>query len=177
MDNKTALEALQQVIIAGRSMGYQGHDPNEIAALLDETEYLVGLIIRGELDTFSDHLYHMAKKFPKCAFLPIRYNLKEPKPSEHEIYLLRAKELGISFVDLIVFKPEQDALDSLPAQVAKRLSVIPLKRAGTLLFVATAQPQNMTITDELRLVSRCTIRAVMAPPSDIAEALEKYYPE
>ncbi|GEM_PF-6853372 len=77
MHSKNALDALQWVIITGRSMGYEGRDPKDIANLLDEAEYLVSLILRGTPQEFSEHLDHIANKFPMCKYAVHKYRQAE----------------------------------------------------------------------------------------------------
>lgn len=77
MHSKNALEALQSVIIAGRSMGYSDSNPQQIASLLDEAEYLVSLILRDEHEEFAEQLNHIGAKFPQFAYIAQHYHQKE----------------------------------------------------------------------------------------------------
>ena len=92
-----------------------------------------------------------------------------------QVYEAKAHEMGVGYVDLSVFKPETSAINIVPQHVAKRHNVLPLKKDGTFLYVAMADPNNITAADDLRLVSRCSIRGVLASPMDIEEAIGKLY--
>ncbi len=91
------------------------------------------------------------------------------------VYEAKAHEMGVGYVDLSVYKPEASAVNIVPQHVAKRHNVLPLKKDGTFLYVAMADPNNITAADDLRLVSRCSIRGVLASPLDIEEAIGKLY--
>ena len=91
------------------------------------------------------------------------------------VYEAKAQELGLPFVDLSVYKPDPSALNVIPAHIAKRHSVVPVKKDGNMLYVAMSDPNNITAQDDLRLVSRCTIRGVMAVPAHIEDALSRLY--
>ena len=92
-----------------------------------------------------------------------------------KVYEAKAQELGVPFADLSKFKPEPSALNVVPEHVAKRHNVIPLKKDGLNLWVAMTDPGNLQASDDLRLVSRCSIKPVLAPPIDIEEAIGRNY--
>ena len=92
-----------------------------------------------------------------------------------DVYEAKAQEMGVPFVDLTVYKPAQDAISAVPEHVVKRLNVLPLKKENNILFVAMADTSNIAAVDDLRLVSRCTVRGVLAAPDQIEDALGKYY--
>ncbi len=72
--------------------------------------------------------------------------------SKH-VYESRAQEMGVPFVDLAVFKPDPGAINLVPAHVAKRHNVLPVKKDGNILYVAMADPNNITASVDLRAVS------------------------
>ncbi len=91
------------------------------------------------------------------------------------VYEAKAHELGQPFVDLTVYKPDQSALNVVPAHVATRHNVLPVKKDGNILYVAMADTNNITAADDLRLVSRCTVRGVLAVPDHITDAIARLY--
>ncbi len=92
-----------------------------------------------------------------------------------KVYEAKAQEMGVQYANLAIFKPEPSAINVVPEHVAKRHNVMPLKKQDNILFVAMADPGNLQASDDLRLVSRCTIRPVMAPPADIEETIGRSY--
>ena len=92
-----------------------------------------------------------------------------------KVYEAKAQEMGVPFADLSKFKPEPSAISVVPEHVAKRHTVLPLKKDGTMLWVAMGDPGNLQASDDLRLVSRCTIKPVLAPPADIEDAIGRNY--
>src|SRR5580700_9120766 len=95
--------------------------------------------------------------------------------SAKHVYESRAQEMGVPFVDLAVFKPDPSAINLVPAHVAKRHNVLPVKKDGNILYVAMADPNNITASDDLRLVSRCSVRGVLAAPDEIEDAIGRMY--
>ncbi len=92
-----------------------------------------------------------------------------------DVYEAKAQELGVPFVDLSVYKPEASAINIVPENVAKRHNVLPVKKDGNTLFVAMSDTNNLTAQDDLRLVSRCQVRAVLAVPEQIEDAISRNY--
>ncbi len=97
--------------------------------------------------------------------------------SERDVTEARAQEQGIPFVDLNKFAPEPSAVNVVPENIAKRHNVIPVKKdsATNTLLVAMADTNNPYAADDLRMVSRCTIRAALAAPSAIEDAIARVY--
>jgi type IV pilus assembly protein PilB len=84
--------------------------------------------------------------------------------------------MGIPFVDLTKFPSESSAVNVVPEHIAKRHNVIPVKKdASNVLYVAMADVNNIYALDDLRMVSRCTIKSVLAAPSAIEEAIARAY--
>ena len=92
-----------------------------------------------------------------------------------DVYEAKAQELGVPFVDLSVYKPDPSAINVVPEHVAKRHSVLPVKKDGNVLYVAMANTNNINAADDLRLVSRCQVRGVLAVPEHIEDSISRHY--
>jgi type IV pilus assembly protein PilB len=97
--------------------------------------------------------------------------------NERDVTEARAQEMGVPFVDLSRVAPESAAVNVVPENIAKRYNVIPVKKdsATNTLFVAMSDVNNPYAADDLRVVSRCTIRAVLAAPGAIEDAISRIY--
>lgn len=91
------------------------------------------------------------------------------------IYEAKAAETSKSFVDLGVYKPEQTAVNVVPVNIAKRFTALPIKKEGNILYVAMSNPDDLQALDSLRLVSRCTIRGILAVPDHIEDFINRLY--
>ena len=92
-----------------------------------------------------------------------------------DVYESKAQEMGVPFVDLTVYKPDQSALNVVPEHIAKRHNALPIKKDGTILYVAMSEVNNITAADDIRLVSRCTVKGVLAVPEHIEDAITRLY--
>jgi len=86
-----------------------------------------------------------------------------------------AAELRLSYVDLQDMLPEDDVLDGLPRSVVKRHTCLPLFEDGGQLLVACAHEPTPDLEDEVRLRFGMSMRAVLAVPRQVNQAIAKYY--
>jgi type IV pilus assembly protein PilB len=81
----------------------------------------------------------------------------------------------VPVAELAEFEPSSKALETLPADMATRLNVLPLVREGDLLMLALAEPLNVEQLHLLRFVSQCRLVAVLAAGDDIRQAIGRCY--
>jgi type IV pilus assembly protein PilB len=98
------------------------------------------------------------------------------KASEWEVAATLGKQLNVPFITLAHYDIDPDVLKSIPADLARKYKIVPVDRTGDSLTVALADPSNIYLLDELRLLTQCQIIPVISFESDIKEAIEKYYP-
>ncbi len=94
---------------------------------------------------------------------------------EIEITKMLARQFHVPAVDLSRFEVDEKIIKLVPADVALKHSVLPLKRDGRSLTVAMAEPGNMQIVDDLKFITRCDIVPVIAGEFTLRTAIEKYY--
>ena len=76
-----ALRALHRVLLQARFLAYTGQDGKKVAALLDDAEYLVALLMRGERSggEFRSYLEGMGRKFPELSGLVTEFDEGTPR--------------------------------------------------------------------------------------------------
>ena len=87
----------------------------------------------------------------------------------------RAQELGVPYVDLNTFTIDPSAVNVVPERIARQHKVVPILKDGNVLTVAMSDVNNVLAFDDLRLVSRCTIRPALAAADAIEEAINRAY--
>ncbi len=95
--------------------------------------------------------------------------------TEVDAYAAWAASEGLPFVDLTKHRPESTALNVVPQALVEKHNAIPVRKQDQILFVAMADPRNIVATDEIRLASKLTVRAIAAAPGDIAAAIKASY--
>jgi type IV pilus assembly protein PilB len=78
-------------------------------------------------------------------------------------------------VDLSRFEVDPKIIKLVPADVAIKHTVLPLKREGRTLTVAMADPTNVGVIDDLKFITRFDIFPVIAGEYTLRNAIEKYY--
>ncbi|RYG47651.1 type II/IV secretion system protein, partial [bacterium] len=63
----------------------------------------------------------------------------------------------------------------VPERVVKQNNAIPVKKDGTVLYVAMTNPSNIVALDEIKIASGCRVIPVLALPGAIEDAIKKYY--
>lgn len=95
---------------------------------------------------------------------------------EREELQAKAQEAGIGFVDLDRVRSEPDAIACLSRILVTQHNVIPVKRDGSSLWLAMSDDRGGSILDAVREATGCQVIPVLATPSDIQSAIQRYYP-
>lgn len=88
---------------------------------------------------------------------------------------LVADQVGSRYIDLKTIEIAQETLKKLPSKFASHYKIIPLAYKDGTLTIATSDPMNIHLLDEVSVVSGCSIQTVLASEKEILEAIRKYY--
>ena len=96
----------------------------------------------------------------------------------NEVALLKSlsKSHNMPAVDLLKVEPDEKVLRAVPAEMAHKYRILPLRREGQKLTVAITDPWNHEATDTLRFATRYEIFPVLAGEVSMQAQLEKFYP-
>src|SRR5262245_58981709 len=86
------------------------------------------------------------------------------------------QQLGLHLLDLSEITVDEQALTLVREELARKYVALPIEVEGrSSLTVAMADPLNVAALEDLRFHSGMFIKPVLALPSAIAEAIERYY--
>ncbi|MEQ1690677.1 MAG: ATPase, T2SS/T4P/T4SS family [Gemmatimonas sp.] len=94
---------------------------------------------------------------------------------ETEVVRMLARQYRMPAVDLSRFEIDTRLLKLIPAELASKHTVLPLKRDGRQLTVAIADPTAMGVVDDLKFITRYDIVPVLAGEFSMRSAIEKHY--
>ncbi|WP_353265643.1 ATPase, T2SS/T4P/T4SS family [Gemmatimonas sp.] len=94
---------------------------------------------------------------------------------ETEVVRMLARQFRMPAVDLARFEVDTRLLKLIPAELATKHTVLPLKRDGRQLTVAIADPTSMSVVDDLKFITRYDIIPVLAGEYSMRAAIEKHY--
>ncbi|MCX6830019.1 MAG: ATPase, T2SS/T4P/T4SS family [candidate division Zixibacteria bacterium] len=86
-----------------------------------------------------------------------------------------SERLGIPQISLGSLVIDSMVVAMVPVEVARRYSLIPIFRIGKTLTVAMAEPLNIIAIEELKYITKCDVKRVIASPTEIASAIDQYY--
>ncbi|MDH3547438.1 MAG: ATPase, T2SS/T4P/T4SS family [Gammaproteobacteria bacterium] len=93
--------------------------------------------------------------------------------TENDVLRALGEQLGVPFVRVRPGLFDPDTASLLDISVARRLCVMPLFRVRSVLYLATAKPQDMPTFEEVSERLQCVVRPVLARKEDILKLLNE----
>ncbi|MDX2194141.1 MAG: type IV-A pilus assembly ATPase PilB [Gemmatimonadales bacterium] len=94
---------------------------------------------------------------------------------ELDLTRVLAKQTRIPAVDLTKFEVDPKILKLVPAAMALKSNVLPLKREGRTLTVAMADPTDQSLLDDLKFITRYDLFPVITGEFTLRTLIEKHY--
>src|SRR6185312_11421127 len=94
---------------------------------------------------------------------------------ELEITKVLARQFRMPAVDLSRFEVDPKILKLVPADMAAKGVVLPLKREGRTLTVAMADPSDLGLLEDLKFITRFDLFPVIAGEYTLRTLIEKHY--
>ena len=88
-----------------------------------------------------------------------------------------AERMNVEYVDLDNIPLNAEVVKMIPEQTARKYNVIPVKKIGRRMMVATNDPMNFYVFEDLRVITGCNITAQLATKNAINRAIGKMYSE
>ena len=95
--------------------------------------------------------------------------------NEHNMVTFLARQLHLPYIDIEKQLVDPDSVRMIPAEMARRITAIPLYRDKEALVVAMADPLNIFGLDDMQKAAGKEIRQVVATRGDIQKAISSYY--
>ncbi|MCP4762433.1 MAG: type II secretion system protein GspE, partial [archaeon] len=87
--------------------------------------------------------------------------------SEDQLAEAISERLEIQKISLKSLVIDPRIISKVPVELARRYELIPVFKIGDMMTVAMADPLNIIAIDELKYLSKCNIKRVIASASDI----------
>lgn len=95
--------------------------------------------------------------------------------SETQVVHALSTRLKVPYIDLITAKIDIEAVKKIPEEVARKNTVIGYRIANGRLYVATNDPVNFYIFEELKITAGMEIHPMLATKSAINDAIDRAY--
>ena len=103
------------------------------------------------------------------------YLVKKGLVTLTEVTQALAKQFNIPFLTLQEISFQPDAVRRIPEQVARRYQVVPVKIDGQVLTIASVDPLNVMVVDDLSFLTGLQIDIALMTTTDIERAIERVY--
>lgn len=113
------------------------------------------------------HEAAIKKKIPLISYL-VQNNLA---PSE-KIASVGSREFGIPLLDIKSVEIDPDIITLVKPELIKRHHALPLFKRGKRLYLAVADPTNMTALDEIKFAVGMSTEAILVEEDKLAEIIE-----
>lgn len=95
--------------------------------------------------------------------------------SEERVFSVLARQLNIPYVKLKDRDIDPLIIQKVPAKFASHYKIIPIDFKDNTLVVAMADPLDVRVLDDIRLLLGLEVNGALASETDIQEAIRKYY--
>jgi type IV pilus assembly protein PilB len=128
-----------------------------------------GLVNEGQLNAAFDEHQRVGRSLGRVL-------VEQGILSESQLVAALAQQIGLPFVDLEEFSVDGSATGRVSGTVCRRHTALPIgyDDDGKLL-VAMADPGNVFALDDMRSLSGCDVRPVVATRNDVLAAIDRYY--
>jgi len=95
--------------------------------------------------------------------------------TDEELLSFLSKQYNVPAINLDEFEIDKEIARKIPENIARKHLVIPVNQAGSTLIVATSDPTNLAVTDEIKFLTGYNVEFVAATENAIKKAIEKYF--
>jgi len=95
--------------------------------------------------------------------------------TEEQLIGFLSRQYGIPSITLSNVDVDLETLRLVPAPIARKYEVLPIKRIGGTLTLAMSDPTNVFALDDVAFMTSLQILPVVAPQAAIRKAIEKHY--
>jgi hypothetical protein len=95
--------------------------------------------------------------------------------TEEQVARFLAQQYSVPFIDLADQNIHPSVINLVPAEIAQKHKVIPVKRKENVLTLAMADPGNMFAFDDIRFLSGLHAEPVVATETSIKDAIGRHY--
>ena len=95
--------------------------------------------------------------------------------NEDQLIAFLSKQYGIPSITLTQLDVDVEVVKLVPAQIARKYEVLPIKRTGNQLTLAMADPTNVFAVDDVGFMTNLQVVPVVASQGAIRKAIDRLY--
>lgn len=143
--------------------------------MIDSEQRLIDMLIEANALTYEE--LAEGERLQKANGGSLRDVLLEREYiSEDDIeHLSQAVELGIPYMRLTNVEKDENATALVPANFALGKKIVAFKSENGVLYVAMVDPLDVSLIDDIRLITESEIQPVLSLETDIVDAIRRFY--
>jgi type IV pilus assembly protein PilB len=94
---------------------------------------------------------------------------------DQELVDFLSKHFGVPAVDLSQIKIDAAVIKIIPAELARKYTVLPVSKAAARLTVAMTDPTNVFALDDIKFMTGYTVEPVVASEEALRTAIDRFY--
>ncbi|MGO4890563.1 GspE/PulE family protein [Anaerobacillus sp. MEB173] len=94
---------------------------------------------------------------------------------EKQLVMAIGRQLGLKYIEIHQTTIDEEAIHKISETVARKYLVIPISLSDHVLTVAISDPLNLSIIDDLHILTSYDIEVVVGDRKDIEWAINRYY--
>ena len=94
---------------------------------------------------------------------------------DDDLLICLHQEYRLPILDLQSIDPSPEVLRLIPPVLAQKHHVLPISRNGSILTLAVADPSNLAAFNEIKFLSGCDVKVVLANAGAIEKSIQKNY--
>src|SRR5579883_1080144 len=145
-------------------------DPGQVAPAVPKTTRLGDMLLSGAFITqaqLDEALKYQKVKGGRLGVCLIKLGYL----TEEILHSVLSRQFGIDVVDPASCDVDPEVLKLLSREWAVRLTIIPIRREGNILFVAMSDPNDVLTLDELKFRTGLRINPLLASEAQIREEI------
>src|SRR6185295_5241208 len=87
-----------------------------------------------------------------------------------------SQHFGVPAISLEGVKIDETIIKVIPADVARKYTILPISKTGAKVTIAMIDPTNVFAMDDIKFMTGYNVEPVVASESAVTEAIFKYYP-
>ena len=123
----------------------------------------------------ESEVHHKAKRLDNVMSMAAEKMGVEKAQKLDDVLRVTAEKMGLEIVDLDMMIVDPSLKEDVSEKVAKHFSVLPVKKEGDTLTIALADPFNVQLKADLKILLGNHLKFVLAREKQIECAIKKYY--
>lgn len=95
--------------------------------------------------------------------------------TEKDIAQALTCQYGFPYLPLASYEIDPEVVNSVPESLCRKFCLIPIDKIGKSLTLAMSNPLNFQATEDVELITGCTVQVFVSTTTEIKQSIDKYY--